>query len=236
MWPDGVQVRLYKSWAVCLELTFMDDITLHRVLPAVFLGREPEASDVWLSELSFHRGESCLLVASSGAGKSSLCSYLMGVRTDYAGRIEFDGNDISRYDAEQWCTVRKLNIAYLPQDMRLFTEMTVLENIELKNRLTGYRTRSEIEGFLEELGVGDKRDALASTLSLGQQQRVAVVRTLCQPCDFMLLDEPVSHLDDDNNFAVAAMIGREAARQGAAVIVTSVGNNLKLDYDKRLRL
>ena len=65
---------------------------------------------------------------------------------------------------------------------------------------------------------------------------MAIIRTLCQPCDFMLLDEPVSHLDDANNLLVARLVMDEAKAQGAAVIATSVGNNLKLDNAKMLML
>ena len=79
-------------------------------------------------------------------------------------------------------------------------------------------------------------DSLASKLSIGQQQRVAIIRTLCQPCDFILLDEPVSHLDDENNRTVARLVIDEAQRQGAGVIATSVGNHLKMEDATIIRL
>ena len=120
--------------------------------------------------------------------------------------------------------------------MRLFGELTAMENVELKNRLTGFKSREDIIKLFETLGIADKVDSLASKLSIGQQQRVAIVRALCQPCDFILLDEPVSHLDDENNRIVADIIAQEADRQGAGVIATSVGNHLKMDVDKLFRL
>ena len=73
-------------------------------------------------------------------------------------------------------------------------------------------------------------------LSIGQQQRVAIIRTLCQPCDFILLDEPVSHLDAANNRIVAQMVTDEARSQGAGVISTSVGNNVMIKVDKEYKL
>ena len=89
---------------------------------------------------------------------------------------------------------------------------------------------------MQQLGIGDKVNSLVAKLSIGQQQRVAIVRTLCQPCDFILLDEPVSHLDDTNNAIVAQMVMEEAKRQGAGVISTSVGNNVKITVDKEFKL
>ncbi|MBR4828921.1 MAG: ATP-binding cassette domain-containing protein [Muribaculaceae bacterium] len=181
-------------------------------------------------------GKRYLISAESGTGKSSMCSYIFGYRQDYSGVISFDGKDIRDLSIAQWCDIRQRHIAYLPQDMRLFNELTAMENVELKNSITGYKSRDEIKRLFEEMGIADKVDSLAGKLSIGQQQRVAIIRTLCQPCDFIMLDEPVSHLDEENNRVVADIITREAAGQGAGIIATSVGNHLKMDVDKLFRL
>ena len=73
-------------------------------------------------------------------------------------------------------------------------------------------------------------------MSFGQQQRVAAVRALVQPFDFLLADEPVSHLDDANAAVLADIMAEEAARRGAGLIVTSVGRQLPLKYDRVLHL
>lgn len=219
----------------------IERIILRRVLPRVFRGSEAEApvkdSEIWLrEELSFTRPGSYIIEAESGTGKSSLCSFIYGARTDYDGEILFDGRNIREFTIEQWCALRQRSLAYLPQEMRLFPELTVRENIDVKNRLTGFRTSSEIEEMLGSLGLADRLDSRAGILSIGQQQRVAIVRALCQPFDFLLVDEPVSHLDARNNGAVASLIVSEASRLGAAVIATSVGNKLTLDDYTLLKL
>ncbi len=207
----------------------MEQITLNNTLPRVFAGHDGIHSDVWLQDIHLERGKRYLISAESGTGKSSMCSYIYGYRQDYSGIIAFDGTDIRKMTVTQWCDARQRHIAYLPQDMRLFGELTAMENVELKNRLTGFKSREEIIKLFETMGIADKVDSLASKLSIGQQQRVAIIRTLCQPCDFILLDEPVSHLDDENNRTVARLITDEATRQGAGVIATSVGNHLQMD-------
>ena len=214
----------------------MQKIVLLNTLPAVFAGREEDHSEVWLRNVEFERGKHYLISAESGTGKSSLCSYIYGYRIDYSGVMQFDGTDIRTLSVDQWCDVRKNHIAYLPQDLRLFPELTAIENIQLKNRLTNFKTEKEIISYFERLGIPEKVNSPVVKLSIGQQQRVAIIRALCQPADFILLDEPVSHLDEANNAIVAQMVTEEAARQGAGVISTSVGNNVKISVDKELKL
>ncbi|MDE6043887.1 MAG: ATP-binding cassette domain-containing protein [Muribaculaceae bacterium] len=205
----------------------MDRIELHGVLPQVFSGSEPE-SGVWLHDIEFVRGGHYLVEAASGTGKSSLCSFVYGNRRDYEGRILFDGTDIRTLSIEDWCRLRCRSLGILPQEMRLFPELTVMENIRLKNSLTDFMSETEILALLAEMEIDHKANRPAAMLSIGQQQRAALVRALCQPLDFLLLDEPVSHLDALNNERAAAMVIREAGKQGAAVIVTSVGNHLAI--------
>lgn len=218
----------------------MNRIDLISTLPNVFGGMEAEAaiarSQVWLVDLSFVKPQSYIVEAESGAGKSSLCSFLYGLRSDYTGSILFDGEDVDTFSVGRWSRIRQREIAYLPQEMRLFPELTVGENIDIKNRLTHHRPCQWISEALEKLEVAGKVNEKAGRLSVGQQQRVAIVRALCQPFSFLLVDEPVSHLDMRNNALVAALISETAAAEGASVIATSVGNKLSIDFDNRIVL
>ena len=214
----------------------MEKIELFNTLPAVFAGREDDNSQVWLRDIVFEKGKHYLISAESGTGKSSLCAYVYGYRIDYSGTIAFDGRDIKQLTVPEWCRVRQSSIAYLPQELRLFPELTAMENIQLKNRLTHHKTEKEIVDYFDQLGIPDKVDSPLGKLSIGQQQRVAIIRTLCQPADFILLDEPVSHLDEANNSIVARLVSDEASRQGAGIISTSVGNNVKIQVDKEFKL
>ena len=207
----------------------MEKIELNNTLPKVFAGRDALPSDVWQCDLTMERGQHYLIVAESGKGKSSLCAYLYGYRVDYSGTMRFDGRDIRSLSVVEWCQVRQRNIAYLPQELRLFPELTAMENVQLKNRLTSHKSEREILDWFDALGIPDKVNSPVAKLSIGQQQRVAIIRTLCQPADFILLDEPVSHLDETNNRIVANLVMAEATRMGASIIATSVGNHLQLN-------
>lgn len=219
----------------------VNKIILRRVLPRVFRGSEDEptvkGSEIWLrEEVVFSRPGNYIIEAESGTGKSSLCSFVYGTRTDYDGDIFFDGEPVNRFSIEKWCELRCRALAYLPQEMRLFPELTAIENVRIKNRLTDFKTDAQIRAMLERLELDSKLDTPAGQLSVGQQQRVAIIRALCQPFDFLLIDEPVSHLDARNNRTVATLIEEEAKAADAAVIATSVGNKITIGEYELLKL
>ena len=209
----------------------MDKIELHNTLPYVFEGRDVQ-SDIWLQDVIFQKGETILVEASSGTGKSSLCSYIIGYRKDYLGNILFDGKDIRQHSVSDWTSIRQHALSLLFQELRLFPELTALENVQIKNELTNHKNIKEIEDWFERLGIADKMGAKIGRMSFGQQQRVAMIRALVQPFDFLMVDEPISHLDDENSAIMAEIMMEEARNQGAGVIVTSIGKHMKLSYDK----
>jgi ABC-type lipoprotein export system ATPase subunit len=210
----------------------INTIKLSRLLPHVFEGMETEAplchSELWLHDIAFDRSHNYLIEAESGTGKSSLISFIYGNRSDYRGDIFFDTQLARSLSVKKWSRLRTDALALLPQEMRLFPELTVMENIQIKNRLTNHKTHQQIVAMLERVELGAKINVRVGRLSVGQQQRVAIVRALCQPFSFLLLDEPVSHLDARNNAIVAAMTLEEATAQGASIISTSVGNPIAI--------
>ena len=214
----------------------MNYIRLQQALPDVFAGRDFIRSEIWHQDITFQKGEMYLIEADSGTGKSSLCNYIYGYRKDYQGIINFDETNIRALSIKAWNEVRIHSLSMLFQDLRIFPELTALENILLKNKLTSYKKKKEILSLLEQMGLSDKIHTQAGKLSLGQQQRVAFLRSLCQPFDFLFLDEPNSHLDEKNAQIMAELIIHETKQQRAGLIVTSTGNHLKLPYAKTYQL
>lgn len=214
----------------------MNTITLQQTLPQAFAGRDSIVSDVWHCHIELQRGQSILIEASSGSGKSSLCSYIYGYRDDYQGIIGFDGKNIRSLGMNEWTEIRKKSISMLFQELRLFAELTAWENVQIKNSLTGFKSKNEIKEWFERLDIADKMQSPVGRMSFGQQQRVALIRALCQPFDFIFLDEPTSHLDDTNADIMASLLQEEATRQEAGVIVTSIGKHLNMDYQQIWKL
>lgn len=214
----------------------MEKIILRHALPNVFAQRPATESDVWNMDIEFQKGKLYLVEANSGTGKSSLCSYIFGYRKDYQGTILFDGTDIAGLTTGQWTSIRQKSLSLLWQELRLFPELTAMENVEIKNNLTGFQTKNRICGWFDRLGIANRMDCEIGRMSFGQQQRVALIRSLCQPFDFIFVDEPISHLDDTNSRIVGDILTEEALRQGAGVIVTSIGKHIELNYDTILKL
>ena len=215
----------------------IDRITFQSVVPQVFESqKEALHSEVWNRNLTFEKGKLYLIEAASGRGKSTFCSYVLGYRHDYSGQVLFNDVPTSTFKVRDWVEARRLHISHLFQELRLFPELTAFENIVIKNKLTNFKSQEQIATWFEQLGIADKMQERIGRMSFGQQQRVALIRALVQPFDFLLVDEPISHLDDKNAVVMAEMMMKEAREQGAGVLVTSIGKHMDLPYERVVKL
>ena len=193
---------------------------------------EISSSDIYLqNEIVFEKGKKYLLKANSGHGKSSILNFIYGSNKNYNGKIIFEG--VEDYSV---IFLRRTKLAYVFQDFKLFSNLTLWENIKIKNNLTKYKTDEQILILIEKLGLLHKKNQLVETLSLGQKQRVSIIRSLCQPFDFLLLDEPFSHLDEDNIRILTNIINEELKIQNSGLILTTLNNEYLFQYDKILNL
>ena len=214
----------------------MDKIQFNSVIPKVFSHLPSLESEVWNTDVTFEKGHLYLVEADSGKGKSTFCSYIVGYRHDYSGQVLFDAQDTKGFKVSEWVNIRKNHISHLFQELRLFPELTAFENVQIKNKLTNFKSENQIKTWFEALGIAEKLDVKVGLLSFGQQQRVAMIRALVQPFDFILADEPISHLDDKNSEIMGKIMLDEAQAQGAGVIVTSIGKHMNLNYERIFKL
>jgi ABC-type lipoprotein export system ATPase subunit len=193
-------------------------IQLQQVLPEYFEKSRSEQSEVWGKDLQFNKGEYIKIVAPSGSGKSSLMHFLYGMRKEYNGQILYGDKNINRFSIEEFSGFRKDRISIVFQDLRLFPEQTVRQNIEIKRQLNPFHPPEKIEEMADRLGIKNKLESRCRICSYGEQQRVAIIRSLMQPFDFLLLDEPFSHLDDKNSQKAMTLMLDEAQARGATII------------------
>jgi len=193
-------------------------IQLRQVLPEYFEEERKEGSEVWGKNLQFNKGEYIKIVAPSGSGKSSLVHFLYGMRREFVGDIIYGEKNSRELSVEDFAKFRKDHFSIVFQDLRLFPEQNVRQNIELKRQLNPFHPPEKIDDMAERLGIKSKLSSKCRICSYGEQQRVAIIRSLMQPFDFLLLDEPFSHLDDANSQKAMALMLEEAKARNASII------------------
>ena len=193
-------------------------LRIQQLLPAYFEQSRIQTSEVWGKELLFKKGEFIKIIAPSGSGKSSIINFLYGMRNDYNGTISYDEKVIRNFSSEELARYRKDHISIVFQDLRLFPEQTVEENFDIKRQLNPFHPAGKIKEMAARLGIEDKLNSTCGTCSYGEQQRIAIIRSLLQPFDFLLLDEPFSHLDDSNAEKAMNLMLEEAKQRNAAIV------------------
>jgi branched-chain amino acid transport system ATP-binding protein len=190
------------------------------------------ARALWGVSLSVRRGELLCVVGPNGAGKTTLINTLAGILRARAGRIDFEGRDITHLAPHRFC---EAGIALVPEGRRLFTGMTVLENLELGSYLPGPKAqrRETLEQVIELFPVlREKLASPAGELSGGQQQMVAIARALMARPRLLLLDEPSLGLSPLIVHDLFAAIGRINAG-GVSVLLVEQNVAMAMEVSQR---
>jgi len=193
-------------------------IKLRNVIPENIESEKIKDSNVWAKDFSITKGEHLHIVAPSGSGKTSLMHFIYGLRKDYSGDIFYDDTIIKKLSTESFSLFRQSKISIIFQDLRLFEDQTVRENIEIKRMLDPYHNEKKVNEMAARLGIETKLNQTVKTCSYGEQQRIAIIRSLMQPFDFLLLDEPYSHLDENNRSKATELIYEECEKRNAAMV------------------
>lgn len=165
--------------------------------------------------LTLQDGEYLVLLGPTGAGKTVLVECVVGLHRPRVGRIVVDGRDLTALPPEQ------RQVGYVPQDYALFPNMTVERNVEYGLRVRGLPVpdrRERVDAMLERLGIAHLRHRLPLNLSGGERQRAALGRALITEPKVLLLDEPLSALDEGLRAELAAEL-RQLQRQENATFL-----------------
>jgi len=212
-------------------------IRLEKMIPLPMLEQDTTGSEVWEAEsLVLEPGKPYVVEAPSGRGKTSLLSVIYGIRTDYQGLVFIDDRNLSSFTSKEWSLIRKNKLSFIFQGLELFEDLTALENIQLKNRITAHHSDERITEMARVLGIEPFLHRKAGILSFGQQQRVAIIRALCQPFHFLLADECFSHMDRENSLTAYQLIREECAARDAGLILTSLNETGLPNINHSLRL
>jgi ABC-type lipoprotein export system ATPase subunit len=211
-------------------------IQLQKIAPLYLEAAKTTRSDIWNQEVVFNKGEKIQIVAPSGSGKSSLIHFLYLLRNEYSGKIIFDGKDIATFLPEAKAIFRQQQVSIVFQDLRLFTQHSAGANIDIKKTLQPYASAASAEEMATQLGISEKMQQNAGICSYGEQQRIAIIRSLQQPFNFIVLDEPFSHLDENNSINAMQLIETEAAKRNAGIILADLNEVPFYKADRTLYL
>ncbi|MEX2485170.1 MAG: ATP-binding cassette domain-containing protein [Brumimicrobium sp.] len=212
------------------------NIAFKSVMPFPLASIKHNKNSIWGNDFTISKGEKVVLNASSGKGKTTFTHTLAGIRKDFDGEISFDQKDIKHLSPEEWAELRSNRISFVFQDLQLFPNLSVRENLLLKNNLTNTFNENEIISFLKELDILEKWEEPCRLLSMGQQQRVAIIRALCQPFEWLIMDEPFSHLDEANTQKSLQLIDERCKQLNAGFILTTLGDLHQFDFSRELNL
>jgi ABC-type lipoprotein export system ATPase subunit len=213
-------------------------ISLQQVVPIPLKEKfSHRQSEVWKRDISFSQSEWIKIVAPSGTGKTTLMNMLYKVRHDYEGTVRWADKDLRSIAGDELATWRQQKVSVIFQDMRLFDNLTARENIELKRVMQKpYYEARVITDMAATLGIGHILDQKAGVCSYGEQQRIAIIRALVQPFEWLLMDEPFSHLDIANTQKAAHLIAAECKKRNAGFILTDLDEDSLFTYTHALSL
>ena len=212
-------------------------INIQNFIPSPLSETFSGSSDLWKNpNIAILESEILSIISASGKGKSSLLNSIYGLRKDYEGSIQIDNRDISSFSPAEWSKLRTNKLSIVFQSLNLFPELSAIDNVLIKNKLSQFKSEENIRQLFMEFGIDAQINQAAAKLSFGQQQRVAIIRALCQPFEAILLDEPFSHLDKENAGIAWNAIKKESEKQGASILIAGLQEENFISATKTLNI
>lgn len=187
-------------------------------------------------DLDLAPGESVFLCGASGAGKTTLLYTIAGLETPEAGIVEFEGRSLYGLSGNALARLRNERMGFVFQSYFLLPELTALENVLLPSLIGGKKNESRARELLDRVGLKDRMDHLPAELSGGEQQRVAIARSLINDPSILFADEPTGNLDSKNGEVIIALLLDLAKADGRTLAVVTHDDRLAARGDRLVRI
>lgn len=186
----------------------------------------PGQPQLSFSDISLEKGGSLLVLGKSGSGKTTLLNLLGGLLLPQSGSVILGGVDLTKLSGGELDLFRGKNIGIVFQKPHLLAPLSVKENLVAAQYFAQEKGQN-VQGLLDELGIGAKANSSVKTLSEGEAQRVSIARALVNKPQLILADEPTSSLDDENTEKVINLLKNQAEKIGAALIIVTHDQRVK---------
>ena len=174
-------------------------------------------------DLTINAGDYIAVVGPSGSGKSTLLSLLGGMLSPTSGEVIFEGNSLYGLTPTERSAIRRERMGFVFQTFNLISYLTALQNVQVPlclSRLSPEEQQQRATQLLERFGLSDRLNHRPAELSVGQQQRVALARTLANSPRIILADEPTGNLDPESREVVLAAFD-ECQTEGRTIVMVT---------------
>ena len=187
--------------------------------------------------LQIKYGEKIAILGKSGSGKTSLIMLIGGLEKASSGKIFFENNEITNMSEDEISNIRRKNIGIVFQSFYLIPNYTALENVSLTLEINKI-SNAEIKAkeILERFGLSERFYNLPSQLSGGEQQRVAIARSIVMKPKLILADEPTGNLDSENSELISKILFDYVSDEKASLIMVTHDNNLANRTMKKIKI
>ena len=181
--------------------------------------------------------ENLLILGRSGSGKSTLLHLLSGILRGYQGSIKINDLELSLLSNKKMDLFRAKNIGIIFQRPFFIPSLSIEENLYLCQKLAGLKVdHKRISQLLEKLDIKNKRNKKISELSLGELQRIGIIRAILNKPLFILADEPTSSLDDYNCESVINLLKEQVDENHCSLVVVSHDQRIKKHFNREITI